>query len=208
MRSVLLQVCQRLMVVSYCMPGSPHCQADSAILASRSRARNLFRGSAVVDVAGPPITIVLGGLHEFLGDPDGVVGVLEKDRAVSFAVDGRVITLLDEDVGLALFFVFWIDEFDDIGVIDVQDYHLGGATSLAAALDYAGEGVETLHEADRAGGDAAAGKRFLAAAKRGEIGSGTGTPLKEHAFGRARPMIDSMSSWTELMKQAEHCGLA
>ena len=38
MRPVFLQVCQRLMVVSYCMPGSPHCQVASAILCMRSRA--------------------------------------------------------------------------------------------------------------------------------------------------------------------------
>src|ERR1017187_10550209 len=31
MRAVFLQVCQRFTVVSYCMPGSPHCHADSAM---------------------------------------------------------------------------------------------------------------------------------------------------------------------------------
>src|SRR6202047_5451272 len=44
MRSVALQVCQRLTVVSYCIPGSPHCQADWAISCSRSRARNFSDG--------------------------------------------------------------------------------------------------------------------------------------------------------------------
>src|SRR5258708_5275750 len=38
MRPVFLLVCQRLMVVSYCMPGSPHCQVASAIECMRSRA--------------------------------------------------------------------------------------------------------------------------------------------------------------------------
>ena len=38
MRAVFLLVCQRLMVVSYCMPGSPHCQVASAILCMMSRA--------------------------------------------------------------------------------------------------------------------------------------------------------------------------
>src|SRR5208283_615727 len=37
-RPVVLQVCQRFIVVSYCMPGSPHFQADSAIRCSSSRA--------------------------------------------------------------------------------------------------------------------------------------------------------------------------
>src|SRR5215813_2046904 len=40
MRPLLGQVCQRLIVVSYCTPGSPHCQAHSAIRCITSRARN------------------------------------------------------------------------------------------------------------------------------------------------------------------------
>ena len=39
MRAVFGQVCQSLMVVSNCMPGSPHCHAASAICFIRSRAR-------------------------------------------------------------------------------------------------------------------------------------------------------------------------
>src|SRR6266568_5783543 len=38
LRSVFLDVCQRLMVVSYCMPGSPHCHVASAMRRIRSRA--------------------------------------------------------------------------------------------------------------------------------------------------------------------------
>ena len=45
MRSVALQVCQRFTVESYCMPGSPHCQADSAIIFSSSLARYWSVGS-------------------------------------------------------------------------------------------------------------------------------------------------------------------
>src|SRR5579883_1641747 len=44
MRAVALHVCQRLTVVSYCMPGSPQCQAESAIFWRRSRARNFSKG--------------------------------------------------------------------------------------------------------------------------------------------------------------------
>src|SRR5262249_21189475 len=43
-RAVFLQVCQRFTVVSYCMPGSPQCQVDSAILYSRSLARSFSAG--------------------------------------------------------------------------------------------------------------------------------------------------------------------
>src|SRR5215467_854636 len=38
MRAVFFDVCQRLIVVSYCMPGSPHCHVASAIFCRRSRA--------------------------------------------------------------------------------------------------------------------------------------------------------------------------
>jgi hypothetical protein len=36
MRSVFFDVCQRLMVVSNCMPGSPHCQVASEIWLEQS----------------------------------------------------------------------------------------------------------------------------------------------------------------------------
>src|SRR5215471_4534216 len=44
MRPEFLLVCQRLMVVSYCMPGSPHCHVASAILFMMSRARYSLTG--------------------------------------------------------------------------------------------------------------------------------------------------------------------
>src|SRR6202166_4782240 len=44
MRAVFLHVCQRFTVVSYCMPGSPHCQVDSAMRSSSSRALNFSTG--------------------------------------------------------------------------------------------------------------------------------------------------------------------
>src|SRR5499427_4661368 len=44
MRAVDLQVCQRLTVVSYCIPGSPQCHVESEIFIIRSRARSLSTG--------------------------------------------------------------------------------------------------------------------------------------------------------------------
>src|ERR1700691_5370974 len=44
MRAVFLQVCDWFTVVSYCMPGSPHCQVDSAMRCSSSRALNFSTG--------------------------------------------------------------------------------------------------------------------------------------------------------------------
>src|SRR3954469_16537665 len=42
MRAVFFDVCHLLMVVSYCMPGSPHCHVASAILCITSRARKVL----------------------------------------------------------------------------------------------------------------------------------------------------------------------
>src|ERR1700743_2528369 len=44
MRPVFLEVCQRLMGESYCMPGSPHCQVASALLVMMSRAVCVLSG--------------------------------------------------------------------------------------------------------------------------------------------------------------------
>ena len=46
MRPVFDAVCQRLIVVSNCMPGSAHSHADCAIWRMRSRAFSVFTGVA------------------------------------------------------------------------------------------------------------------------------------------------------------------
>ena len=71
----------------------------------------------------------------------------------------------------------------DVGMVDVEDDHLGGAAGLAAGLDDAGEGVEAAHEGERAGGGAAAGEGFHGAADGREVGAGARAPLEEHALG-------------------------
>src|SRR5215813_4317948 len=45
--AVFLDVCQRLTVVSYCIPGSPQMYADSAIMRIMSRALKVSTGSPV-----------------------------------------------------------------------------------------------------------------------------------------------------------------
>ncbi len=122
--------------------------------------------------------------HEVVGDADGVIGVLEEDGAVGVGVGMRaVVSLGDEGVGLGFFFLLALDEVDDVGMVDVEDDHLGGAASLASGLDDAGEGVESFHEAERAAGGASAGESFGRSAQRGEIRAGAASPLEEHAFG-------------------------
>ena len=43
-RAVFFEVCHLLIVVSYCMPGSPHCHVASAILCMISRALRVSTG--------------------------------------------------------------------------------------------------------------------------------------------------------------------
>src|SRR5271156_2931301 len=114
MRSVALQVCQRLMVVSYCIPGSPHFQADLAISWSKSRARNC-------STALPSLTL---RVHQSLSSStarmkSSVTRILEEHGRIRFAVDRRIITLLDQNLRLALFLHLGLDEFHDVGVIHV-----------------------------------------------------------------------------------------
>ena len=85
--------------------------------------------------------------------------------------------------GLGFFLGLALDEVDDVGVVNVEDDHLGGATGFAAGLDDAGKGVKAAHEAERAGGRAAAGEQFHRAADGGQVGARARSPLEEHALG-------------------------
>jgi len=71
-----------------------------------------------------------------------------------------VVALGHERVGFGFFFGLAVDEVDDVGMVDVQDDHLGGAARLASGLDDAGEGVEAFHEAERTAGGAASAENF------------------------------------------------
>src|SRR5882724_4132460 len=86
-------------------------------------------------------------------------------------------------MSLGFFFLFALNEVDDVGMVDVQDDHLGGASRLASGFDYTSEGIETFHEAERTAGGAAAAELFGGRSQRREIRACTGSPLEEHAFG-------------------------
>ena len=89
MRAVFFEVCQRLTVVSYCMPGSPQCQVASEILWSRSLALKVCIGRPSLHGARGEVVVAQDGVHEVVGDADGVVGVLEEDGGVGFGVGRR-----------------------------------------------------------------------------------------------------------------------
>ena len=75
---------------------------------------------------------------------------------LSRAVEVHVEAGVAQRPGLALLAGLAPDELLDVGVVDVEDDHLGGAAGLAARLDGAGRRVGAPHEADRARRRAAA----------------------------------------------------
>ncbi len=117
--------------------------------------------SSIDDGAGGEIGIARDGYHEVVGDAHGVIGVLKEDGAIGVGIGMRsVVALGHERVGFGFFFGLAVDEVDDVGMVDVQDDHLGGAARLASGLDDAGEGVEAFHEAERTAGGAASAENF------------------------------------------------
>src|SRR6185437_7061442 len=80
-----------------------------------------------------------------------------------------------------------VDVFLDVGVIDVDDDHLGGAARRAARLDRAGGAVADLEEAHQARRLAAAGQTLAFAAQIGEVGAGAGAVLEQARL--AHPQI-------------------
>ena len=58
-----------------------------------------------------------------------------------------------------------VDEVLDVGMVDIDDHHLGGAPRGAARLDGAGRAVADLQEAHQAGGFAAARQALVLAAQ-------------------------------------------
>ena len=94
-------------------------------------------------------------------------------------------------------------------MVDIEDDHLGGAAGLAARLDHAGEGVVAAHEARPGRRPCRRRDIFSRLERRVERLEPAPEPnLKSIASVLARSMIEAIVSWTELMKQAEHCGCA
>src|ERR1700730_13938719 len=86
-------------------------------------------------------------------------------------------------MSLGFFLGLALDEIGDIRMVDVEDDHLGRATSLASRLDHARESVKALREAERTAGGAAATQAFRGRTQRGKVGARARSPFEEHAFG-------------------------
>ena len=112
-----------------------------------ARLVGLYRLVAL-DGVGGEVAVALVGAHELVADADGVVGVLEEDGGIGLGIGaGAVVAGLDQREGLGFFLGLALDEVHDVGMVDVEDDHLGRAARLAAGLDDAGKGVEAAHEA-------------------------------------------------------------
>ena len=138
----------------------------AGIAAAPGRVRNfehqIFRfesldRATVFHSASREIGVAQDGVHEVVSYADGIVGVLEENGAVGFGVGRRsVVSERNQGVRFGFFFGFALDELNDIGMIDIEDDHLGCAAGFATRLDHAGKGVETFHEAEWAAGGASA----------------------------------------------------
>ena len=138
---------------------------------------------AVGDRLGLPQAVVQHGAHEFIGDANGVVRVLEEHRSVRRAGERPVVAGIDQRPRLLLFFDLAIDELENVGMLGIENHHLRRAARLAARLDHAGKCVEALHERDRARCGAAAGEKLLRRSDRRQIAAGTRTEFEQHALG-------------------------
>ena len=80
---------------------------------------------------------------------------------------------------LLLFVHLPVDIGLDVGMIDVDDDHLGGAAGRAARLDRARRAVADLQERHEARRAPAAGKLLVLAAQRREVGAGAGAVFED-----------------------------
>ena len=78
-----------------------------------------LHGLAGRNRARPPVAVRHGGFHEIVGGAHRVVGILEKDGAVSFAVKRRIVARFHQRVGLLLFLGLAPDEVLHVGVVGV-----------------------------------------------------------------------------------------
>ncbi len=151
-----------------------------------------------------PIGIAFDGFEVLVGDPHRVVGVLPADGEVGLAIEvvveletesggelllvlGKVLGTLDHRSHLEFLADLPADELADVGMIDIEADHFGGAAGGASALDGRGGAIADLQEAHQAAAATAAGERLVLAAQRGEVGSGAGAVLEESSL--ADPQI-------------------
>ena len=141
-------------------------------------------GDSVFPSLQVPVAASDGSFHELVGHADGVVGVLVCDRREGLGIrSATVVSLAHQGSSLQTFLSLGRNEVLDVGVIRIEDDHLGRAAGFTARLDGTGEGVVALHKAERAGCRAASGETLCGAAKHGQVCAGARSPLEKHPLG-------------------------
>jgi hypothetical protein len=93
-----------------------------------------------------------------------------------------------------------VDELLDVGMIDVDHDHLGGAPRGAARLDRTGGAVADLEEAHQAGRPAAARERLVLAAQPGEVGARARAVLEQARL--AHPEVHDAARIDQVVRDA------
>ena len=181
-RPVVWAVCQRLIVVSNCRPGSAHSHAAWAIWRHRSRALTVRSTSPVVTATRPQSASSATACMNSSVTRTELLAFWYWIENESDAVEVHVEAVVAQDARLALLLDLAPDELLDVGVVDVEDDHLGRPAGLAARLDRARRGVGAAHEADRARRRAAALQQLGAGADPGQVDARAGAALEDDAL--------------------------
>ena len=126
--------------------------------------------------------VFLDGAHELVGDAHRVVGVLVLHADDVGAAEVHVEAGVAERPDLVFLAGLGLHELFDVGVVDVEDDHLGRTPGGTAGLDRARRRVGAAHEADRPGRGAAGGEQLLGRADAGQVDPGAGAALEDQTL--------------------------
>ena len=150
-----------------------------------------------------PVIVLLHGLDEVVADADRVVGVLPRDSGISLTIEiGREATVVDEQLGLLFLDLLPVDELLDVGMVDIENDHLGCATGSATRLDRAGGAVPDLEEGHDPGGLATTREQFVLPSDGGEVGSGAGAELEDASL--PHPQVHDSTRVDQVIADAEY----
>ena len=158
-----------------------------------------LRHRAIGSVGEIPVGARLNRLEEFIGEPNGVVGVLAADGVVRLSVEvvvegepqlvgecfvlvAQTLQTFNQSRDFDLFPNLPVHESFDIGVICNKANHFRGATGGAARFDGTSGPVADLEEAHEAGTATTTRQRLVRATDVGEVRAGAGAVLEESSF--------------------------
>ena len=128
------------------------------------------------------LATIFDRVHELVADAYRVVGVLVLNARDVFATEVHVEPRIAKNANLLFFLHLGFNELFDVGVVDVEDDHLGGAAGGATALDGSGAGIGATHERHRPRGRATRRQQLLAGTNTGEVESRARSALEDATF--------------------------